>query len=107
MPLTNAEKQARFRARHRKPRQSVPQEAVAVTAVPPETERKVPLAYMLDIMNDGTVDPARRDRMAIAAAPFCHPRLSEPVGKKDARRAAAAAASAGRFAPGAPPKLVN
>lgn len=36
-----------------------------------------PLEYMLGVMNDATADPVRRDRMAIAAAPFCHARPSE------------------------------
>lgn len=43
-----------------------------------------PLEYMLFVMNDTTADMARRDRMAIAAAPFCHPRFADTaeVGKK-------------------------
>ena len=98
---------------------SLAREQLAGRLNPPETGKSAkrppalpistaitPLRFMLDIMNDESLAPARRDRMAIAAAPFCHPRLSEPVGKKDARKAAAAAASAGWFAPGAPPKLV-
>jgi hypothetical protein len=45
-----------------------------------------PLEYMLMVMNDATADPTRRDRMAIAAAPFCHPRISDTrVGKKETR----------------------
>src|SRR5689334_7427626 len=64
---------------------------------PPISTKTTPLQYMLNTINDGEAAPGRRDRMAIAAAPFCHPRLSEPpVGKKDARQAAAAAASEGR-----------
>lgn len=31
-----------------------------------------PLAYMLAIMRDENADPLLRDRMAIAAAPYCH-----------------------------------
>lgn len=34
-----------------------------------------PLEYMLEVMRDPTADKERRDRMAIAAAPYCHPRL--------------------------------
>lgn len=37
-----------------------------------------PLDYMLAVMNDEEADPARRDRMAQAAAPFVHPK-AEPV----------------------------
>jgi len=44
-----------------------------------------PLAYMLHVMNDSVVDPIRRDRMAVAAAPFVHPRADiVAAGKKQA-----------------------
>lgn len=63
---------------------------------------------MLAVMNDDMADDLRRDRMAIAAAPFCHPR-KEPVGpgKREAAQEAAEAASAagGKFAPPPMPKL--
>jgi phage terminase small subunit len=36
-----------------------------------------PLEYMLAVMNDVTADETRRDRMAIAAAPYCHPRVAD------------------------------
>jgi phage terminase small subunit len=107
MALTIAERQARYRAKHKKPRrQAVTHNARNAQSVTGETERKLPLAHMLDVMNDETAAPARRDRMAVAAAAYVHPRVPDVVGKKDAKQAAAAAASAGRFAPGAPPKLV-
>ena len=70
-----------------------------------------PLDYMLQVMRSSNVDPQRRDRMAIAAAPFFHPR-KEPVGqgKREAADAASKKASGGKFgarpAPGAL-KLVN
>ena len=35
-----------------------------------------PLEHMLRIMNDESADTQRRDEMARAAAPYCHPRLS-------------------------------
>jgi len=54
----------------------------------PEVQSDTPLAYMLAIVRDPTADPRRRDRMAKAAAQYCHPRAVEP-GKK-ARRAEAA-----------------
>ncbi len=44
-----------------------------------EAERKAaavgisPLDYMLAVINDERADEARRDQMAIAAAPFIHP----------------------------------
>ena len=36
---------------------------------------RTPLEYMLSVMRDPSVDPDRRDRMALAAAQFVHPRL--------------------------------
>jgi len=42
-----------------------------------------PLSYMLSVMRDVSVAPLRRDKMAVAAAPFCHARAVE-VGKKQA-----------------------
>jgi hypothetical protein len=55
-----------------------------------------PLEYMLAVMNDPNADPVRRDRMAIAAAPFCHPRVSDmQIGKKDKQAEAAETAGAG------------
>jgi hypothetical protein len=55
----------------------------------------LPLDYLLTVINDATVPAERRDRIAIAAAPYCHPRLTEPqkIGKKD--RVEEAAATAG------------
>ena len=43
---------------------------------------KSPLEYMLTVMNDSGADDQRRDRMAIAAAPFVHARVSDQ-GKKE------------------------
>ena len=65
-----------------------------------------PLDYMLHVMRNGAVESARRDRMAIAAAPFVHAR-KEPVGagKREAADAAAKKVVS-KFSPGAPPKLV-
>lgn len=44
---------------------------------------ETPLQYMLRVMRDTTVDHERRDKMAIAAAQYCHSRLAatELVGK--------------------------
>jgi hypothetical protein len=41
-----------------------------------EASGEVPLNYMLQVMRDGNEPAERRDRMAIAAAPFCHPKLA-------------------------------
>jgi hypothetical protein len=46
---------------------------------------ELPLEYMLRIMRDPTVEDARRDKMAVLAAPFCHPRIADNrFGKRDA-----------------------
>ena len=67
-------------------------------------KRREPLEYMLDVMNDPTADRTRRDRMAIAAAPFCHPRLeSVGPGKREQQAETARQRAVGRFAPPAPP----
>jgi hypothetical protein len=55
-----------------------------------------PLEYMLSVMRDPAVDGSRRDRMAISAAPYVHPRAIEAtVGKKDKAQAAAETAGEG------------
>lgn len=43
-----------------------------------------PLDYMLTVMRNPDADQSRRDRMAVAAAPFCHQRMADNrIGKKD------------------------
>ncbi len=56
-----------------------------------------PLDYLLMVINDPNADSDRKDRLAIAAAPYCHPRLTEPVkiGKKDRQDEAAESAGMG------------
>jgi hypothetical protein len=55
-----------------------------------------PLEYMLAVMNDPAADVTRRDRMAIAAASFCHPRFYDTrIGKKERETQAASVAGAG------------
>lgn len=66
-----------------------------------------PLEYMLRVMNNTEAPSERRDRMAIAAAPFVHGKPGEKDRSKKAdREAAADEAAAGRFATPAAPKLV-
>lgn len=67
-----------------------------------------PLEYMLAVLNDPAIEAARRDRMAVAAAPFMHPRIAErDRGKKD-QAADRAKQAAGRFKPRPTPlKLVS
>lgn len=62
-----------------------------------------PLDYMLKVMNDQSADKDRRDRMAIAAAPFMHPRKADGVGKKEEKADRAKSAGSGKFAAGRPP----
>lgn len=51
---------------------------------------------MLDVMNDPTAEQVRRDRMAIAAAPFVHQRAVEgEKGKKEQAAEAAVTAQKG------------
>ena len=64
-----------------------------------------PLAFLLGVMNDNTVDARLRVRAAVAAAQYVHPKRAEG-GKKEAAARAAKESSAGRFAPKEPPKLV-
>jgi hypothetical protein len=49
------------------------------------------------VINDPNADSDRKDRLAIAAAPYCHPRLieRERVGKKDMQADAAERAGVG------------
>ena len=56
----------------------------------PAPGRMPPLDYMLSVMNDPGVDDARRDRMAIAAAPYVHTRVADvkPGKKEEAKQAA-------------------
>ncbi len=56
-----------------------------------------PLEYMLAVMNDEEAEKVRRDRMAIAAAPFVHERACDkkPAGKKELAEKAALTAGAG------------
>jgi len=53
-----------------------------------------PLEYMLTVMNDREADAVRRDRMAIAAAPFVHARPGD-TGKKEDLAAQSKVADAG------------
>ena len=53
-----------------------------------------PLEYMLTVMRDPAVDSARRDRMAVAAAPYCHGKVVEPYQSKKKQTHMAATATA-------------
>lgn len=72
-----------------------------------KAENLDPLTYMLKVMNDPESDPARRDRMAISAAPYIHSRAGEKGKKKDIEERAKKAGG-GRFAASpAPLKVVK
>jgi len=71
-------------------------------------QNMTPLEFMLSVMNDPIADEARRDKMAIAAAPYVHAKAeAEAKGKKEQRQAnAEKSASGGRFAVPTAPKLI-
>lgn len=80
-----------------------------------------PLDYMLRVMNDEKAEPERRDRMAIAAAPFVHVRPADRKPGKKEEAAARAREVTGtdwdellptdrpppRFKPSAPPRIAR
>ena len=73
----------------------------------PEVGGQSPLDYMLSVMRDPEIDGTRKDRMAIAAAPFMHARAdTAKVGKKEQRNEAAASVATGRFGARPPPLKV-
>ena len=63
---------------------------------PKRIDRLTPLDYMLMVVNDQTASQERRDRMAMAAAPYCHAKLADRVkGIKDQQSEAAETAGIG------------
>jgi hypothetical protein len=65
-------------------------------AQPGVTAKSTPLDYMLAVIRDPGAGVVRRDKMAIAAAPYCHPRVAYMVkGKKDMQADAAETAGTG------------
>ncbi len=65
-----------------------------------------PLDFMLRIMRDPTADWGLRSRMAIAAAPFMHPRAEAPGKKEDAQEAAGRVGRGRLATPATPPRLI-
>lgn len=56
----------------------------------------MPLDYMLMVIRDETASQERRDRMAMAAAPYCHAKLADRAkGMKDQQSEAAETAGLG------------
>jgi phage terminase small subunit len=80
-------------------------EVVAQVEQKPASQEPVgtdePLEVMLKIMRDPNADPDLRARMAIAAAPYCHPKMGEQ-GKKDQKNEAAKRV-ASKFTASTPP----
>lgn len=75
-------------------RTSNPQKITEATKTP----GIMPLDYMISVIRDPTATQDRRDRMAIAAAPYCHARVIEaaqPKGKKEQQAEAAEVAGIG------------
>ena len=72
---------------------------------PPGPAAEQPLGFMLKIMNDEAAPAERRDRMAVAAAPYVHPKIGEQGKKASKNEAARTIAASTRFGAGAPPKV--
>jgi hypothetical protein len=69
----------------RKPSQKTLEKRLALAINQESPSDEMPLQYLLRVMRDPTVDPARRDRAAQMAAPYCHPRMYDNrFGKRDA-----------------------
>lgn len=82
-----------------------PELPAADQQVPPaSTPKQSPIEFMYEAMNDPTVPRSERYRIAIALAPYMHPKTGE-IGKKDLAQQAAENVSSGKFATAAPPKL--
>lgn len=91
-----------FRPGAGRPKTAKTPQALARAKAPADVKRAArksglsPLDYMLTVMNDSDADDARRDRMAIAAAPFVHAKPGDvKLGKKEEADAAALTAGAG------------
>lgn len=57
----------------------------------------MPLDYMLAVIRDPNACAYRRDKMAVAAAPYCHESVykADPIGKKERKIRAAKTAEKG------------
>ena len=103
-PGSGAKKGTKYRPRGTRKdstKEKTPKDIVDAAAA----ENMTPLDYMLKVMNDPDAEKERRDRMAIAAAPFCHQRKGEGIRKKDEKADRAKKAGGGKFAPSSPPVL--
>ena len=108
-PKKKKQKAAKEKPATAAPSEKLPQKSLPLAEEVTEKaaqENKTPLEYMLGVMNDPSIHPDRRDRMAMAAAKFCHENGGDKKGKKEEKQDAAKIAAAGRFAVGAPPSKV-
>lgn len=55
-------------------------QVVTEEAIRKAGEGETPLEYMLRVMRDDTIEDERRDKMAIGAASYVHPRLNSIEG---------------------------
>jgi len=62
--------------RQRRSRKGTPNKLTAEVQAAIAETGETPRDYMLRVMRDETVDHARRDAMAKAVAPYCHPQLA-------------------------------
>jgi phage terminase small subunit len=76
--------------------QAAPKPPEPTGPVPPKGGQFSPLDYMLHVLNDPSAGAERRDKMAIAAAPYTHVRPSSAKpGKKELAQQAALEAAQG------------
>jgi hypothetical protein len=64
------------------PKKGARNRATAEARAAAEATGILPLDYMLSVMRDTNAQPKRRDTMAMAGAPYLHPKLSMIEGKR-------------------------
>ena len=104
MPRGGARVGAGRRAGTGKAKDAAPAQAGESVSFGPTDE--TPLDYMLRLMRDPNVEESRRDRLAVAAAPYVHAKVGE-AGKKEKDKDRAVDAASGRYAALATPRLVH
>ena len=72
-----------------------------------ELEKKDPLQYMLDVMNNPLAPPDRRDKMAVAAAQYMHKRAGQASKKEKIAEKASDTARTSKFTRGEAPKIIQ
>lgn len=110
VPKKRAKRKVKAAPKAKAEKQALPAapEIPADVATDAATANMSPLDYMLHVMRNGTVEAARRDRMAIAAAPFVHARKEgQAPGKRELAGEAATKAASKFKAGSAPLKLVG